>query len=179
MRYFIKPMSIKIPQSVIRKAETFAKQVVGTVNYSDSNQSLKSKIKFDHFISKIGEEAVYRAFRLFTNEVTPPDYKIYIEKEKSWVSDLKVDNTQLAVKTQTSSAAKLYGLSWTFQCSEVRRDPILDNPDAWLCFVECDDINEYKCKVFPPCQISDLKFSEPKLAKLKGKKKVIYADCLD
>lgn len=178
MRYFIKPMSIKIPPSVISKANTFAKAVANTVTYSDSNQSQKQKIREDHFISKIGEEAVYRAFKLFTENITKPDYTIYTGNNKSWDCDLIVDDIQVAVKTQKSSSAAKYGLSWTFQDSQIRSDPVLHQIEAWVCFVECDDCHDYKCRVFPPKQVKELKFREPVLIHLRGKKKVVYADDL-
>ncbi len=168
-------MRIKIPESVVKKASSFADSVISTVDYSDSNQTRQRKIRDDHFISKIGEEAVYRCFKLFTDAVSKPDYKIYSGSKKSWESDLRVEDIPIAVKTQKKSSAEKYGLSWTFQDSPVRHDPILDEPEAWVCFVECDDTAEYKCTVYPPNQMMDLIFREPKLSHLKGKKKVIYA----
>ena len=90
-----------------------------------------------------------------------------------------VNEIDVAVKTQKKSAASKYGLSWTFQNSEIRKDPILKNPEAWVCFVEVDDSDEkFYCKVFPPCKIRKLQFREPKLSHLKGKKKVVYAEDL-
>ena len=49
---------IILDPALILKAKKFAEAVVSTVDYTDSNQSIKTKIKDDHFISKIGEEAV-------------------------------------------------------------------------------------------------------------------------
>jgi hypothetical protein len=175
LKYWTQPIKIEIPKKKIDLAKEFAKAVVETTNYSDSNQYKKEKIEFDHFISKIGEEAVCKIFKNFTDSVTEPDYTIYMGNYKSWDSDLKVQNTTIAVKTQANSNAEKYGLSWTFQSSPNRTDPILNSKDAWVCFVECYDDNEYKCKVFPPRQINELHFSEPKLDHLKGKKKVVYA----
>lgn len=175
MHPFPTPQIIPIPKNLIVKATTFAEQVIPTINYRDSNQSNRKKIQNDHFVSKLGEEAVRLAFEQFGLIVKGPDYEIYQGKNKSWEEDLLVDDVALAVKTQKKSAALRYGLSWTFQSSGFRNDPILKTPHAWVCFVECDDTRNYECKVYPPMQIKDLTFRDPKLAHLKGKKQVVYA----
>ena len=86
------------------------------------------------------------------------------------------NNTEIAVKTQASSQAKKYGTSWTFQASEKRFDPILNEPESWVCFVVCDDTKaNYECFVYQPQQIKNLLFEAPILPHLKGKKQVVYA----
>ena len=175
MRDFNQPQIIQIPPALIAKARTFAAQVIGTVNYRDSNQTNRQKIQNDHFVSKLGEEAVRLVFEKIDRIVKGPDYQIYQGKNKSWDEDLLVEDVGLAVKTQKKSAALRYGLSWTFQSSGYRTDPILKSPYAWVCFVECDDTRDYECKVWPPFQIKDLTFRDPKLPHLKGKKQVVYA----
>lgn len=176
MQYFKTPLTIQLTEKQIARAIAFAKSVIETVNYSDSNQHNRAKIQNDHFISKLGEEAVKIAFEQFHCFVAGPDYTIYKGRQKSWEEDLHINETALAVKTQKTSTAKRYTLSWTFQSSSYRKDPILELPDAWICFVECDDTQEYLCKVYPPMQIKTLAFREPKLAYLKGKKRVVYAE---
>jgi hypothetical protein len=109
-------------------------------------------------------------------ELLSPDYAIYKSKQKSWEADLFVEGVPLAVKTQSAEAAKKYGLSWTFQAGSVRRDPILGKPEAWVCFVEL--VTFSSARVYPPYQIKDLKFREPRLEKLKGSKLVVYAEGL-
>ena len=164
---------------MIAKAKNFAAAVINTVDYKDSNQSIKSKIQDDHFISKLGEEAVRQIFLDRGVTVVGPDYNIYEGKNKSWLPDLIINGIEVAVKTQKKSAAGRYGLSWTFQDSELRKDPILKNPEAWVFFVEYDDRDEnFPCTVFPPVKIKTLQFKEPRLPHLKGKKKVIYAEDL-
>ena len=176
MRLHLSPIHIQISSEKIAQARAFAKAVAQTTNYRDSNQLSIAKIETDHFISKIGEEAVCELYRLFGKACTPPDYAIYRGKKKSWEEDLKVEGKALAVKTQSKSSARRYGLSWTFQDAATRKDPILQDPEAWVCFVGCNDENEhYNCFVYPPYQIKELLFRDPKLAKLKGKKKVLYA----
>ena len=179
MKKITKKQTVKIEQADIEKAKRFASDVVETVDYGDSNQFSKEKIKEDHFISKLGEEAVKKVFEDLDKQVQGPDYTIYAQKKKSWVADLQINGYDLAVKTQKKSAAKKYGLSWTFQSSSIRRDPILDDNEKWVCFVECDDTDlAYPCTVFPPIQMKNLIFKDPVLSHLKGKKQVVYAEDL-
>ena len=167
-------ITVSVSSEKINLAREFALAVTETVNYSDSNQYIKDRIVEDHFISKIGEEAAATVLRNLEFLVAGPDYTIYMGDYKSWEADLKVNGVEVAVKTQKTSSAKKYGLSWTFQSSGKRRDPILDKPDAWVIFVECNDDDNYSCKVFPPKQMKELELKDPQLPHLKGKKKVYY-----
>ena len=171
---FNAPVKILLGQATISKAKKFSEDVVSTVDYKDSNQSNAAKIRDDHFISKLGEEAAKKVFEERGDKVIGPDYTVYPAKKKSWRADLIVNEIEVAVKTQKKSAAKKYGLSWTFQYSPVRKDPILKNPEAWVCFVECDDEN-FSCTVFPPKKIRQLHMKQPRLQHMLGKKKVVYA----
>lgn len=175
LRIFKKPILVNISSEQVQRAKQFAQNVINTVNYRDSNQMNKAKIQQDHFISKIGEEAVASVFRSYELQVKGPDYKIYNAKAKSWEADLYIDDWELAVKTQKQSSANRYGLSWTFQSSPHRRDPILEDKQAWVCFVLCDESKAYQARVYPPYQLHELVFKDPKLAYLKGKKQVVYA----
>lgn len=174
MRFFKEALKIELSDEVIEKAKDFADAVVETVNYIDSNQFKKEKIRDDHFISKLGEEAVAVAYANLDCIVKGPDYTIYLGDNKSWDDDLYICNVPVAVKTQAESNAQKYGLSWTFQASDKRKDPILNSPEAWVCFVKCDDRHNYRCTVYPIVQIKNLTFKEPKLKHLAGKKKVVY-----
>jgi len=177
MRYYSSKKTISLDDETVKKAREFADLVVKTINYSDSNQFNLSKIANDHFISKIGEEAVKKTFESLGKSVEGPDYAIYEKKEKTWDADLLIDDgVEIAVKTQKKSTADRFGLSWTFQASPQRRDIILDNKEAWAVFVECNDKDSsFDCTIYPPYQIKELTFGEPKLDYLKGKKKVVYA----
>jgi len=177
MRWYKQIRTTFVSREKIVKAYDFAKAVVQTVNYSDSNQRHQEKIKDDHFVSKIGEEAVVNVLRDY-GSVTGPDYTIYKGKDKSWLHDLEMNGTAIAVKTQRRTAARHYGLSWTFQNASRRRDSLLYQPDAWIVFVEYNDENPYECFVYPPYQLKELTFEEPKLAHLKDTKKVVYAATL-
>ncbi len=180
MRFFNQVLTVSVNAEVIARAKDFSVQVTPTVGtpgrgYKDANQSDLQKIQQDHFVSKVGEEAVKVVFQQLGKKVQGPDYQIYLSKQKSWDSDLYVDGVGLAVKTQTAVAAVRFGLSWTFQAGTYRRDPILTKPESWVCFVEFDERGQ-QCTVYPPHQIQELAFGEPKLDRLKGSKKVVYAN---
>lgn len=179
MKFFQTPIEILLTQSNLAQASRFADAVIDTVNYRDSNQFNRNKIRDDHFISKLGEEAVCKAFAQYRCRVKGPDYNIYEGKRKSWDDDLYINDIGLAVKTQRYTTALRFGLSWTFQRSSYRTDPILQQPEAWVCFVTYhDDCETHTCTVFPPFQIKELCFKAPKLAKLADKKVAVYAEDL-
>jgi hypothetical protein len=179
MSTFRMPQMIQLPAEAIARADAFAKAVIDTVNYRDSNQSRRQKIRDDHFVSKLGEEAVRLVFEARNCLVEGPDYTIYDGNQKSWVADLKINSLDVAVKTQRRSAANRYGLSWTFQDSPKRRDPILSMPDAWVCFVVFEDRKPgFECIVYPLRKIKQLVFEEPRLSRLVGKKQAVYLETL-
>lgn len=177
MRFYHSIQQVSLDVDEVIRAKRFAEAVVGTTDYSDSNQTLRVKIQQDHFISKLGEEAAKKVLQAY-GEVTGPDYGIYDVKAKSWAADLAVNGVEVAVKTQAQSSASKYGRSWTFQDGATRRDAILDKPEAWVVLVVFDDLQPYRFQVYPPYQMGELPFGEPKLAHLKGSKKVVYADAL-
>jgi hypothetical protein len=179
MSTFRTPQIIHIPPEVVARAQAFADAVSATVNYHDSNQTQKQKIRDDHFVSKLGEEAVRLVFEARSCTVEGPDYTIYDKKQKSWAADLKINSLDVAIKTQRRSAAKRYGLSWTFQDSPKRRDPILSMPEAWVCFVVYEDLDPgFECIVYPLRKIKQLIFEPPRLPHLAGKKKTVSMETL-
>jgi hypothetical protein len=178
MSTFKTPQVIRIPADAKKRASEFAKAVTATVNYKDSNQSVQAKIQDDHFVSKLGEEAVRILFEGRECSVVGPDYGVYEARRKSWAADLRVNGLDVAVKTQRRSAGNRYDVSWTFQDSPERRDPILDDPDAWVCLVVYEDLQEDVCLVYPLRKIKQLIFERPRLAKLVGKKKAVYLETL-
>lgn len=179
MSTFKEPQLVQLPLETVTRAAAFADAVTSTVNYRDSNQTIKQKIRDDHFVSKLGEEAVRFVFEGRDCIIKGPDYTIYSGKRKSWDADLRINDLDVAVKTQRRSAAKRYGLSWTFQDSPERRDPILDMPNAWVCLVVYEDLEErHKCLVYPLRKIKQLIFEAPRLSKLIGKKQAVYLETL-
>lgn len=179
MPSFRTPQIVQLSPEAIARARSFAEAVTSTVNYRDSNQTLLEKIRDDHFVSKLGEEAVRSIFEDRSCIVKGPDYSIYTGKQKSWAADLQVNDLDVAVKTQRRSAANRYGLSWTFQDSPERHDPILDMPEAWVAFVVYEDTGTgFECTVYPLLKIRKLVFDAPLLPHLAGKKKVVYLEKL-
>lgn len=179
MPTFRTPQVIRLPLEAVDRARTFAEAVTDTVDYRDSNQSGRQKISDDHFVSKLGEEAVRMVFEARNCIVEGPDYSIYDKKQKSWVADLKINELDVAVKTQRRSAANRYGLSWTFQDSPKRRDPILSIAEAWVCFVVYEDLKpNVECIVYPLRKIKQLIFEPPRLPHLAGKKKTVCMETL-
>jgi hypothetical protein len=180
MPTFRTPQIIHLPSEAVERANAFAESVTGTVNYQDSNQASKKKIRDDHFVSKLGEEAVCFVFETRNCIVEGPDYSIYNGRQKSWSADLTINELDVAVKTQRRSAANRYGLSWTFQDSPKRRDPILDIPNAWVCLVVYEDLKpDYECVVYPLRKIKQLIFEAPRLSRLVGKKQAVYLETLE
>ena len=179
MPTFRTPQVIHLPAETIARAQAFADAVSDTVNYRDSNQSRRQKIRDDHFVSKLGEEAVRLVFEARDCIVKGPDYTVYEKNQKSWVADLKVNALDVAVKSQRRSAANRYGLSWTFQDSPKRRDPVLSTPEAWVCLVVYEDLKpDFECLVYPLRKIKQLIFEAPRLSRLAGKKQAVYLETL-
>lgn len=179
MATFRTPQIVQLSPEAISRAKAFAEAVTETVNYRDSNQTHRQKISDDHFVSKLGEEAACQVFEARDCIVEGPDYAIYDGKRKSWASDLKINALEVAVKTQRRSAAQRYGLSWTFQDSPRRRDPILSMPEAWVCLVVFEDLKSgFECSVYPMRKIKQLIFEAPRLRKLVGKKQAVYLETL-
>jgi len=179
MPSFRTPQTVLLSAEAVARATAFANAVTATVNYRDSHQDVKQKIRDDHFVSKLGEEAVRAVFEARDCTIEGPDYTIYTGRQKSWAADLKINDLDVAVKTQRRSAAERYGLSWTFQDSPERRDPILAMPNAWVCLVVYEDSKPgYECVVYPLRKIKQLIFEAPRLSKLVGKKQAVYLETL-
>jgi hypothetical protein len=179
MATFRTPQIVQLSPEAVSRAEAFAEAVTETVNYRDSNQTHKQKIRDDHFVSKLGEEAARQVFEARNCVVEGPDYTIYDGKQKSWDPDLKINALEVAVKTQRRSTAQRYGLSWTFQDSPKRRDPVLSMPEAWVCLVVFEDLKSgFECMVYPLRRIKQLVFEAPRLSRLMGKKQAVYLETL-
>ena len=101
MSAFQVPQVVCLPQEAISRARAFADAVIATVNYRDSNQTIKQKIHDDHFVSKLGEEAVRFVFEGRECVVKGPDYTVYTGKQKSWAADLTINALNVAVKNPT------------------------------------------------------------------------------
>lgn len=160
-------------RATITKAWKFAEDVVKTIDYTDRKQPNKEKVRFDYFIGKVGEEGVCAAFAQMGIQVYSqdrntltltlgPDYAIYSKKRKTFGHSIfmryKDKYIEISVHTQAVSQTGKYGTGWTFQI----QDPILNNPEAWVIFVECDDTRTktYDCIVHQPYQMKELELED-------------------
>jgi hypothetical protein len=168
---------VEVPGEIRKKALDFGKQVAITTDYRDHHQGNPSKVADDHFVGKMGEEAVRIVLEGLGNQVRGPDYTIYNGHGKSWDYDLFVSDVGIAVKTQRLRTARKHGMSWCFADSRTRRDPILDKPNGWVYFVLYVE-NSHFCYVFKPQKIRDIVFGEPALEHLLGHKKVAYLETI-
>ena len=159
---------IEIKQEWKEICRTFANEVNGTTNYSDSNQPRSQRVLKNHYDGKISEFAVSEAFG-----TEPPDVKIYKGKQKSWDADLNAGQEQYAVKSQTLDSFQRYSPSMTFQNGWKRKDKILSEPDAPVIYCL---LLEDRALVSPIFRIKELVFGPPKLEKLAGEKTVAYLE---
>lgn len=198
---FKKLIPATIPAKIVSKAYDYASNVIDTINYSDSNQSNKEKIKFDHFYGKIGEEAVRNVLlSIDIGPVSEPDYNIYTGKNKSWDKDLYIEEADtretipIGVKSQTNKSAKWTKLSFILQNSSKRKDDTLNNDKDIIIPVfiisekngkdiirEVYSGNAFKmlfsdilCYVFPPLYIKNIKYGTMAKKEIIGKN-VFYA----
>ncbi len=79
---------VELEKGLADNAKRFAQAVVETTDYSDANQCNREKVIYDHFIRKLGEEAVKKLLTDMGYAVQGPDYTIYPKFKKSWDSDL-------------------------------------------------------------------------------------------
>ncbi len=168
----IQPKLVTIKSSWSEDSARYADAVVGTVNYADSNQSNKIKVRNDHFVGKVAE---FCAHQLLKDDfaISSPDCEVFKGKDKSWESDLK-GKTSFAIKSQTVESYKKYGASLMFQdIKGGRRDPILDKPEDYVVWVL---VSQHYGIVVPPMKVKDLIMGEPKVFRLKGTKSVAYLE---
>jgi hypothetical protein len=172
------PICVYINSKHSAKIMRFAEQVSMTTNYSDCNQTNYNLKVYQHYIGKLGELAVFLYLRQEGYNITEPDFKIYQSKDKSWDSDLKINDLHISIKTQDIESAKRFGLSWTFQhIKNGRKDfTIKENPIVIPTLYDNFYYNKIRIIIFPSIEMKNIKFGEPKKESLKGKKLVMYAE---
>lgn len=145
--------------------------------YKKRNQENISKIKNDIYIGKLAEYAVYYLY----NErkgciVKKPDIEVYEANKKSFNADLNYikegKKYEIHVKAQYIEQSKRFGKSWSFQ----KEDSLTTRPKTNEFIVFCSVLDNKTVEVIQPIRATKLKefYSDPKLDKLKGIKKVIY-----
>lgn len=137
-----------------------------------------NKIISDHLYGKISEQAAYQVLKNYDCKISKPDFEVHTTP--SWDSDLtNFMGNNIAIKSQNVPSTKAFGISWVFQRNLTQRfDPILNSPDAWICFVLCGIIKPIKCMVLPLFQIKEITFREPDLTHLIGDKVCVCSEKL-
>ena len=198
----IKQINLSEPE--LNSARVFAAKSVSTHidTYARRRQTDPRQIQHQIEIGKLGEIAVSKALQLFYAEpvkgleavepralvgVAAPDFEIYDARHKSFDPDLYIfvdgfGQIPIHVKSQDRQSAERFGTSWTFQYGmNVGSDKEIfsPNPNGYVAFVKIDNKTADICGI--PL-ISTLHkynmFRDPKLAKLRGIKTVIYNDDL-
>ena len=170
---------VQLSTDEINRCKVYARDVAPSCIYESEQRDLK-KITFNHFIGKLGEFSAYHWLKNFGFKLEEPDLEIYAKGKKNHNSDLKVNNTEIAVKTQHDSRANLYGWSWTFQMGEYP-DKIFENPFNLVMLVKIADSRFF---VAEPLPLFNFSFKFPEEGhKLYGLKAFIeeteYMDCVD
>jgi hypothetical protein len=158
--------------------------------YARRKQFNLAKIMDDIRNGKLAEEFVYRKLVPQFPDLSPPDFKIYEKKQKSWDPDLKEPKIPLriAVKSQDIKSEILYGRSWVFQYGNGGKF------DCDTGVFKDQDENHYVCLVSMniPKRIGELRaivkikwlhendlFKPMKRLNLQGNKLAIYYEDLD
>lgn len=161
----------------IKKCREFSEKA-DTSFYIKRNQFSFEKRKFDSYIGKLGELAVYYTLLDKYSDITYPDFKIYKAKEKSWDYDLKQKDFNLHVKTQEQMQSNKFGLSWIFQ-NEDKHIFLNYNENDYVAFVSINSfkkIGEIKKIISVSSLHKDKLFKKPILDKLINKSAVYYED---
>jgi len=171
-------MIIRFTPQDIKKCRDFSNKI-DTGFYATRNQFNKEKRIKDQIIGKLGELATFMYFKNKNIEISQPDFKLYDKANKSWDFDLKGDNLNIHVKSQSVDQGKKYGVSWIFQNEDkhIFRD-VSDND--YVCFVSID-LSQASGEIKSIVKLTDLHkkdlFKKPKLAYLTSKS-AIYMDDL-
>lgn len=176
-------MEIKFTQDQIDQCVKFSEEI-DTSRYVSRNQQDSDKRKKDQVVGKLGEIATYQVLKDKYPSLSPPDFKIYAIKDKSWDFDLKGDSINLHCKSQDTKSSKKFGESWTFQ----RGDDLRKNydkevferktPNQYVSFIVVDLANSsatIKAIVDLDFLFKKDLFKKPILAKLRdSNKSVVY-----
>jgi len=167
---FKKSNTVEITKVGIAVCRLFATKVTNC--YSDSNQHNTEFKKEQHFYGKLGELAVSTFY-----STKQPDFRIYSNTEKSWDKDLKSENGDFSIKTQTLESAHSWGLSWIFQKIAGGRTDSMFKGDVEFDVV-CTLLNVPKAEVaiiarIPAKQVLDL-LETPKKSTLIDSKRALY-----
>lgn len=178
MKTRLRFMIIKISDSEYKKCLTFSKKVVDTNIdcYSRRNQNDKEKIVDDILTGKVAEIASEKLLTARGIEHSETDLNIYSVGGKSFDADLvgwtERHSWKFHVKCMKKENAERWGLSWSFQT----KDPLVTDPDDDEHIILCEMLDYHTIDIKTVVRANTLFncWSDPKLDKLKGIKKVLY-----
>lgn len=116
----MKSITIELKKGDYDKAHEFAEARVelSLIQYSRRGQSSIEKITQDIVIGALGEIAIYRMLKRLGVKVSPPDFKVYQAKKKSYEADLTDNNgNRFHCKSQSRESEQRYGASYILQYS--------------------------------------------------------------
>jgi len=189
-----------VSASDVARCRVFAEKSVGTSldQYARRHQTNLKTIQHQIEVGKIGELAVHewiirQGLRVDVNAeplawahlLTEPDFAIYDARHKTFAADMTFDGIPIHVKSQDRASAERFGISWTFQYgAKVGSDKEIfsPNPKGFVAFAlvtpgQTTSVTLYGFPKVETLHRYDL-FRDPKLAKLRGIKTVVYNDDL-
>ena len=153
---------------------------INTTYYSNRNQFDNDKRTTDQIVGKLAEIAIFNLLKDKVKSITYPDFTIYSNDRKSWLSDLKAGKINIHSKAQSLEQSKIFGLSWIFQINDKHIFSQFTDND-YVIFVVIDLV-KYDAEIKSIAQVSSLHdeklFKDPKIKSLVGNKKAIYFDDL-
>lgn len=179
-------MEYALSHPVIARADTFANDVLPTNlgAYKGRNQTDPATIFEQIKLGKIAEQAVYYTLKERGLYLTEPDFSIYKGRRKSYAPDITINaDIPLHVKAMSDIQAARFGLSWTFQYGGNSQDSEIFTP-PYTGYVAFCEVKGLERKVIihgiplVSCLHMNKMWRDPKIARLKGIKTVIYAEDL-
>lgn len=169
---------IRLDPHIWTKCQAFATSVIGSNldKYESRGQENFYLIKEQISQGKLAEFALAYFFDVLGIPCSPPDCRIYSTRNKSFDSDLVLDNaTRLHVKSITKQSAERFGLSWIFQ----KEDPLVMEPEPmdWVALTTI--VSPTTVKYYGSIAAENIEYAELKKAILRKTKCAIYFDSLD
>ena len=131
-------MKITLSPEIIEKCQKFAEDrlTLSGALYKLRGEQNKAKMIEDIMIGTMGEFGVYAHLKNKGIEVSEPDLKIYEKRKKTFAADLSNEEIDIAVKSQSQSSIRKYGVSFLFQ----RSDKLVSSPGnrAYIAFTSVD-----------------------------------------
>ncbi len=161
----------------IKQIKKFSESI-NTNHYSGRGQFSPQKRREDQEIGKSGEIVAYHVIQNILPNISKPDFEIYSVGRKSWDFDMKTDEYNIHIKTQSLKSAKLYGSSFIFEKTDKKIFKDYSDND-YVSFVQFDyDKKSGKVLSFMPVKMLHYLslFKDPVNKNLITKQAVYYKD---